>query len=86
MKITLRQLRAFVLVAQTKQFTLAAERMHITQSALSTLIKELELRVEVQLLDRHTRMVELTEAGRGFYQIAKKPFKRYSRESTIYTI
>ncbi|HLS43294.1 MAG TPA: LysR family transcriptional regulator [Paenalcaligenes sp.] len=72
MNITLRQLRAFVLVAQTKQFTLAAEHMHVTQSALSTLIKELEQRVGVQLLDRHTRMVELTDAGRSFYRTAQK--------------
>jgi len=72
MDITLRQLRAFVLVAQTGQFTLAAQKMHITQSALSTLIKELEAGLTVRLFDRHTRRVELTEAGRNFQREAEK--------------
>lgn len=40
MNITLRQLRAFVAVARTGSFTLAAESLFITQSALSGLIKE----------------------------------------------
>ncbi len=71
MDITLRQLRAFIFVAQTGQFTLAAQKMHVTQSALSTLIKELENAVQVKLFDRHTRMVALTEAGTGFYRKAE---------------
>jgi len=70
--VTIRQLRAFVLLAQTGKFTLAAQRMHITQSALSTLIKELESGVGVQLFDRHTRMVEMNEAGANFYEVAQK--------------
>lgn len=69
---TVRQLRAFLHVAQTGQFTLAAQKMHITQSALSTLIKELENSLNVRLFDRHTRMVELTEAGARFYGEADK--------------
>lgn len=72
MNLTLRQLQAFVLVVQTRQFTLAAHKMHITQSALSTLVKELESSVGLKLLDRHTRRVEPTEAGLGFYVMAEK--------------
>lgn len=72
MEPTFRQLRAFVHVAQTGQFTLAAQKMHITQSALSTLIKELENSLNLRLFDRHTRMVELTEAGTRFYAEAGK--------------
>ncbi|MGE8591742.1 MAG: LysR family transcriptional regulator, partial [Alcaligenes sp.] len=74
MSITLRQLRAFLLVADTRHFTQAAAAMHITQSALSALIRELEGRLAVQLLDRNTRMVELTEAGRYFHQVAENVF------------
>lgn len=70
--VTLRQLRAFVLLAQTGKFTLAAQRMHITQSALSTLVKELEQGVGARLFDRHTRMVEMTAAGADFYLVAQK--------------
>ena len=42
MEVTLRQLRAFAALARTGGFTRAAESLHITQSALSGLIKELE--------------------------------------------
>lgn len=72
MQITLKQLRALVLVAETRKFTAAAERLCITQSALSTLVKELELAVGVKLFDRHTRLVELTAAGEGFLLVAQK--------------
>ena len=68
MNLTLRQLQAFVLVVQTRQFTLAAHKMHITQSALSTLVKELESSVGLKLLDRHTRRVEPTEIGLRLYE------------------
>lgn len=74
MSITLRQLRAFLLVADTRHFTQAAAAMHITQSALSALIRELEGRLAVQLLDRNTRMVKLTEAGQYFHQVAENVF------------
>ncbi|HVL75533.1 MAG TPA: LysR family transcriptional regulator, partial [Noviherbaspirillum sp.] len=55
MNVTLRQLRAFIALARTGSFTLAADSLHVTQSALSGLIKELEQAVGVQLVDRTTR-------------------------------
>ena len=42
MNLTLRQLRAFVAVARLGRFGLAAERLHVTQSALSMLVRKLE--------------------------------------------
>ena len=66
MNLTLRQLRAFVTVAQTGSFTAAAREMHLTQSALSVLVRELEREMGVQLLDRHTRQVHLSDVGREF--------------------
>lgn len=63
MNVTLRQLRAFVALARTGSFTLAAEALYITQSALSGLIKELELTLGVRLVDRSTRRVYLTPIG-----------------------
>ncbi|WP_397474485.1 LysR family transcriptional regulator [Pusillimonas sp.] len=63
MNPSLRQLRAFVLVAQYGSFTRAAVQMHLTQSALSVLVRELERDLGVILFDRHTRRVTLTEAG-----------------------
>jgi DNA-binding transcriptional LysR family regulator len=65
MNVTLRQLRAFLAVARTRSFTLAAESLYITQSALSGLIKELEQVLGLRLVDRSTRRVHLTEVGQA---------------------
>ena len=66
MNLPLRQLRAFAAVAETGSFTAAAGQLHLTQSALSVLVRELEREMGVQLLDRNTRRVQLSEAGREF--------------------
>lgn len=63
MNITLRQLRAFVAVAEHKQFTAAAEQVHLSQAALSMQIRGLEEELGFKLFDRHTRMVRLTNQG-----------------------
>lgn len=72
MNISLRQLRAFVAVARTGSFTLAAEGLFITQSALSGLIKEMERSLGVRLFDRSTRRIQLTDIGRGIYPLIDK--------------
>ena len=63
MDLTTRQLRAFRLVAQHRNFTRAAEALFVTPSGLSVLIRELESRVGFRLFDRTTRHVELTPHG-----------------------
>ena len=63
MEVSTRQLRAFRLVAQHRNFTRAAEALFITPSGLSVLIRELESRVGFRLFDRTTRHVELTTHG-----------------------
>jgi DNA-binding transcriptional LysR family regulator len=72
MNITLRQIRGFVAVARLGRFGLAAQSLHVTQSALSMLIRQLEEELGLRLLDRHTRMVRLTEAGAEFLPVAEK--------------
>ena len=72
MNITLRQLRAFVALAQTSSFTDAATSLHVTQSTLSGLIKELELALGVQIVNRSTRKVSLSEVGREFYPLVAR--------------
>lgn len=67
MNVTLRQLRAFQALARTGSFTLAAEALYITQSALSGLIKELEQSLDVKLVDRSTRRVSLSPIGESLY-------------------
>lgn len=69
MNPTLRQMRAFVAVAKTGHFTLAAEYLHITQSALSGLIKELEQTLGARVIDRSTRKIGLTDIGRELYPL-----------------
>jgi DNA-binding transcriptional LysR family regulator len=59
----LRQLELFVAVAEERQFTRAAQRCHIGQSALSTAIRTLERDLGVTLFARTTRRVDLTSAG-----------------------
>lgn len=72
MSPTLRQLRAFVFLARAGSFTLAAEHMHVTQAALSGLIKELEQTLGVRLVDRSTRKIALTDIGRELYPLFSK--------------
>jgi LysR family transcriptional regulator, carnitine catabolism transcriptional activator len=70
--INIRHLRAFCAVAEHLHFTKAADAMRLTQPALSALIRQLESDVGVRLIQRNTRIVELTEIGRQFHDTAKK--------------
>ncbi len=59
----LRHLRYFDAIAETQNFTRAAERLHVTQSTLSHQIKQLEEELGLVLFDRSHKKVALTEAG-----------------------
>ncbi|MCQ9328144.1 LysR family transcriptional regulator [Pelistega suis] len=72
MNISFRQLRAFVTVARMGSFTLAAESLFLTQSALSGLIKELEQNWGVTLFERTTRRLVLTKIGQELYPQAQE--------------
>lgn len=72
MEVSTRQLRAFRLVAQHRNFTRAAEALYITPSGLSVLIKQLENRVGFRLFDRSTRHVELTSHGRELLAVIQR--------------
>jgi DNA-binding transcriptional LysR family regulator len=71
----LRELRYFVAVAEELSFTRAAERLHVSQSALSAAVRQLEVRVGVTLLHRTTRKVDLTAAGRTLLAHARVVLK-----------
>lgn len=72
MNITLRHLRAFVAVAQMGGFSPAANRLHLSQPALSMLVRGLEEDLGLLLFERTTRSVKLTDAGRGFFPLAER--------------
>lgn len=72
MNITIKQLRAFVNVANAGSFTEAAKHMHVTQSALSLLLRELESELGFRLLDRNSRNTQLSVTGAEFYPLAVK--------------
>jgi DNA-binding transcriptional LysR family regulator len=72
MNITSRQLKAFVLTARHGSFSRAAERLFITQSGMSVLVRELEAQLGFRLFDRTTRRVTLTEFGTRFLPIADR--------------
>jgi DNA-binding transcriptional LysR family regulator len=67
-----RQLAAFCAVVDRKSFSQAAERLGVTQPAVSLQVRALEERMGQQLLDRSGRRVEPTEAGRRLYRSAQR--------------
>ena len=68
----IRQMKYFIAVADEMSFTKAAEKLFIAQPPLSRAIQNLEEELEVSLLVRNTRSIELTEAGKTSMKIRKK--------------
>ncbi len=65
-------LQAFLAVAETTSFSLAAERLFLTQPAVSKRIAALESELDAPLFDRIGRRVDLTEAGRALLPRARR--------------
>lgn len=63
----LKQLNAFIAVANLRSFSAAAEKTGLSQPSLSRLLKQLETDMDVVLIDRYHRPLHLTEAGKFFY-------------------
>ena len=68
----LRQLRAFVAIARQRNFTRAAEQLHIAQPAVSMTIRKLEEELELSLFNRQDKRVSLTAEGEAFLRHAEK--------------
>lgn len=71
-----RQLRYFLAVAAERNFSRAAERLHMAQPPLSRQIQQIEQEVGARLFDRESRPMELTPAGRLFYEQAMQVTRR----------
>lgn len=70
--MTLKQLEAFVRIANNKSFTLAAKELFITQPTVSAYINNLEEELGARLFDRTTKEVQLSEEGDSIYLYAKE--------------
>ena len=72
MNLTIHQLRAFVLVVKEGSFTGAGQAMHLTQSAVSLLLRDLEEALGSHLIDRTTRSIAVTAIGQEFFASAQR--------------
>lgn len=71
-RLNWQQLLSFLLVAQEKSFRAAASRMHLSQSAVSVQIQQLESLLGVALFHRTTRSVSLTTEGSALVEVAER--------------
>ncbi|MFD1673767.1 LysR family transcriptional regulator [Alicyclobacillus fodiniaquatilis] len=73
------QLMTFVVVAEQRNFTRAAELLHATQPAISQQIQTLETRLGTKLLERSNKQVQLNRAGEIVYEYAKQMIQLYGQ-------
>ncbi len=78
----LRHLKYFIAVAEELSFSRASERVRVAQPALSAQIRTLEEELGVQLLERHSRGVALTQVGKIFLAEARETIKQAERAAT----
>ncbi|MFC5676850.1 LysR family transcriptional regulator [Aeromicrobium endophyticum] len=77
--LSLRDLRLILEVAEKQSFTVAAEAVHMSQSALSRAVNEAERRVGARLFERTTRSVEPTAVGRELVRLGSAMVEHYER-------
>ncbi|MCX8585374.1 LysR family transcriptional regulator [Gilliamella sp. B3023] len=77
MNISIKQLRAFLALAETENFTRASEVVNLSQPAFSALIATLEQEVGFRLFDRDTRKVQLNIDGLHFIELARNLIHNY---------
>ncbi|WP_310319828.1 LysR family transcriptional regulator [Paraburkholderia terricola] len=81
-RFTLRQIEAFVTVADLHSFSAAGERLGLTAQAVSQLVAELELTLKFRVFDRTTRRVSLSAAGRDYLPSAQTVLRHVQAAET----
>lgn len=76
--LTVHELEVFLLLAESRNFRIAAEQAHVSQPALSRTLQSAEWKLKVRLFDRNTRKVELTSAGQELLPIAKRVVSEFN--------
>ncbi|PSM15919.1 LysR family transcriptional regulator [Nitratireductor sp. StC3] len=72
MNVSLRQLRAFLATVESGSFTRAAHRLHLSQSAVSMIIRQLEIELGLDLFSREKKRLILTDMGHQLEPIARR--------------
>ena len=67
-----RQLRSFIALVECENFTVAAQKIYVSQPTISTHLRILEDELQTQLVIRDTKKIRLTDRGREFYDFAKR--------------
>ncbi len=75
--MNIEQFEIFKTIAEVKSFTKAAKKLNFTQPAISTQIKILEQNFDLALFERHNHGVQLTDAGRTFYEYGDRILALY---------
>lgn len=70
--VTIKNIQAFVELAKSQSFAEAAQKLHVSQPALSTSIKKMEEQLGGALFSRSTRRVQLTPEGASFLPVARR--------------
>ena len=63
-----KQLQSFAAVVKYNSFTIAAEKLFISQPTISAHIRQLEDELNIRLISRTTKNIEITPKGREFYE------------------
>ncbi len=82
--MNIENIKCFISLAECLNFTKAAEKEHVTQTSMSRKISSLETELGAPLFYRDNRMVELTAAGKVFYDQGKKLIEFYNQ--SVYTV
>ncbi|MBF0469920.1 MAG: LysR family transcriptional regulator [Gammaproteobacteria bacterium] len=83
MNITIRQLEIFVAVVRAESYTRAAQKIHLTQPAVSMQVKQLESQLEVVLFEQLGKKIYLTEAGSEVYHYARTVINQLQEMRTV---